>query len=427
MSRESKRIEVLKIALMRGDKGALEEFWHHVERVGSPLIEPLQEQPEVLVTFVYRETKPGNHVLLLGTPANFDGLNHRLINLPNTDLWYLSLPLSRETRTIYGILPNAPHLPEDFIDHPDFGLLNQFFTAMQNHLRADPFNPKSHTIPKGIWLNPKDIHLSLLELPDAPEQPWIEKRDGIAQGTVRKFRFRSQVLGNERNVWLYLPPAVEKGQEKHRGLLVVYDGDAYTSIVPTPTILDNLLHAKKIPPLIAVFFDNPDDPTRDRELGCNPMMPQFVEEELLKTVLDANNIVYDSAKTVIAGSSFGGLGALYAGYYAPKRFPKIISLSGYLGFGSELQREDQWLISQYAQSKPLPLEIYQSVGSLELGPPTFDRKPSFVDANRAMRDVLQQKGYRHHYHEYHGGHDYVCWQDELAKGLIFLFSQRENS
>lgn len=114
-----------------------------------------------------------------------------------------------------------------------------------------------------------------------------------------------------------------------------------------------------------VFFDNPDDPTHDRELGCNPLMPSFIKEELLPAVLDANNIIYDPKNMLIIGSSFGGLGALYAGFTAPASFPKIISLSGYLGFGGEIEREDQWLVSEYAKKEALPLQIYLSVGSLQ--------------------------------------------------------------
>lgn len=423
MELKSLRITTLSKAIKDGDKQALEKFWHYVEQVGAPLLEPIPGQDNWLVTFIYRTTQQANHRLLLGTPANFDALNHRLINLENTDLWYLSLILPPQLRTVYGILPNAPTLPEDFIDQPDFALLGSYFTALQNDLIPDPFNKKGYIVPQGIWLNPKDIHLSLLELPNAPLQPWAQKKKGIAEGSVTQFRFKSRVLGNERNVWLYMPPPVLKEEEKNRALLVFFDGDAYTSIVPTPTILDNLISAKKIPPCIAVFFDNPDDPTRDRELGCNPLMTRFITEELLPAVLDDKNITYDSKNTVIVGSSFGGLGALYAGLVLPKSFSKIISLSGHLSFGGELKREDQWLISEYAQSDRLPLEIYLSVGSLETGPPTFDRKPSFIESNRKMRDVLEKKGYRYFYHEYQGGHDYICWQHELAKGLIFLLSR----
>jgi enterochelin esterase family protein len=58
--------------------------------------------------------------------------------------------------------------------------------------------------------------------------------------------------------------------------MVVFDGAAYLSAVPTPTILDNPIAASRISPIAAVFADNPDQVTRTKELTRNPEFPLFL-------------------------------------------------------------------------------------------------------------------------------------------------------
>jgi enterochelin esterase family protein len=46
------------------------------------------------------------------------------------------------------------------------------------------------------------------------------------------------------------------------------DGESYTTLVPTPTILDNLIHAGKIPAVVALFVGDASPEARDTELNC---------------------------------------------------------------------------------------------------------------------------------------------------------------
>ena len=57
-------------------------------------------------------------------------------------------------------------------------------------------------------------------------------------------RFASSILGNERRVFVYTPPGYSTEHEPY-GLLLLFDGSAYIQLVPTPTIMDNLLSEGK--------------------------------------------------------------------------------------------------------------------------------------------------------------------------------------
>jgi enterochelin esterase family protein len=142
-------------------------------------------------------------------------------------------------------------------------------------------------------------------MPDAPPQPWIARRPGVPAGRVEKRQFKSVALNNEREIAVYLPPSYSAHAEPYP-LLVLFDEDAYLSLIPTPTILDNLIMEGRIPPVIALLVGNAPG-ARDRELLCNPEFSRALVTELLPWAHGLYNFTSDPRHTVVAGSSAGGL------------------------------------------------------------------------------------------------------------------------
>ncbi len=200
--------------------------------------------------------------------------------------------------------------------------------------------------------------------------------------------------------------------------MMLFDGAAYTHYVPTATIPDNLIAQGQIPPLVAVLIDNPNLETRSLVLPCYPPFAEFLAKELIPWIRKTYRVTANPRQTVIAGSSYGGLAATYAGLKHPEIFGKILSQSGSFWWKPEKETEWEWLTRQFALAPKLPLDFYLDVGLLEAG--GVDDSPSQLFANRHMRDVLQAKGYSIHYREYHGGHEYVIWRGTLADGLLAL-------
>jgi enterochelin esterase family protein len=252
----------------------------------------------------------------------------------------------------------------------------------------------------------------------------------VPRGTVEHCRYRSERLADERDLWVYLPPAPPEG------LLVVFDGRSYTTVIPTPTILDNLLAAGHIPPLAAVLLQSPGDSeveqrkARTWELSCNPDFADFLADELLPWVRQNFGVPTPQELTLTAGSSLGGLAAVYAAYRRPEVFGRALSLSGSFwwkpesgtdtAMATEEDEEWEWLTRQLVAAERLPVRFYVNVGILETDAPAG--MPSQVTANRHLRDVLLARGHQVHYAEYAGQHDYACWRGTLADGLIALFA-----
>lgn len=422
---ESPRIKSLRAAIENGRRGSVADFWEKVKKEGTPLIEPLEgDDKKDLVTFLW-EGKPDTHnVLLLWWPYTGQSPDdYRMLRLGETDVWYKTLKIDTHKRFAYRLAINAPHLPVDLgLLTPDLMLLLDAATE------PDPLNPKRWAVRGDDPDAPQHQGFSVVEMPEAPVQPWLEKRQGIPQGKIERHEFTSALLKNKREIGVYLPPGYSRDSKPY-GLLVLFDESVYLNserngtIVPTPTILDNLISEKRIPPIITVFIDNPLD-TRYKELTCDPTFADFLNSELLPWVRRFYNVTADARQTVIGGSSFGALAASCAGLRYPGTFGNILSQSGAYWWTppkrnpSDPDTEPDWMAKQFIASPRLPLRFYMDAGTDELDL-TGDGGDILVP-NRNLRDVLLAKGYEVHYQEFDGGHDGLSWRSTLADGLILL-------
>jgi len=189
-----------------------------------------------------------------------------------------------------------------------------------------------------------------------------------------------------------------------------------------PTTFDNLIAAGAIPPLVAVMVSHISHAAREREMTCNPAFAEFLAQELIPWVRREYHVTTDAARTVLCGTSAGGLAAVHAGLLHPEIFGKILSQSGAFWWSPAGETEPEWLNRQFAASPRLPLAFYLEAGLLEdagagVAPTTL------LGANRRLRDILRGKGYPVHYAEFSGGHVFVCWQGSLADGLLALIGK----
>ena len=423
----SPRLEMLRQALEGGQAGALEQFWQEIEQQGEPLFEPMAGDDEnMLATFLWRAEQETANVIIF-SKLFMEGLadreNGKMERLLDTNLWYRTTKVRRDARLTYSFTPNDSLLPPAQMKNPI-----DYFGAT----KVSPFNPKKQIYESGsdplisqlFYPDGNEEHYgwyrSILEGPDAPAQPYFTFRPDVPHGQLAGMKIKSEILGNERSVAVYTPPGVDPSGDP-TALLIFFDGLAYVSkaFVPAPTILDNLLAEGLIPPVTAVFVDHVIDgeDQRIQELLCNSQFNRFLVEELLPGVRGQYNITHDPARTVIAGSSAGGLGAAFAAYEYPQAFGNVLAQTGAFRFGGQ-GRPECWLIRQFVESELLPLKFYLDVGLYE----DKGRGISSLHIVRHMRDVLQAKGYPVAYADHSGGHDYVVWRQTLVDGLISLIS-----
>jgi enterochelin esterase-like enzyme len=283
----------------------VESQHEHSGRV-SPLVEEL-EDGRCRVTVAYRDDA-ANDIWVIGGLAGADPADRRM--RPAGDGWWeRSYELESDVRTGYW-----------------------FTTALVpsggGDLIADPLNPREHIYTANPdYPEDEDLTLSLIELPRATPFRWSVPAEGAEQGEVVMERIASARLGNERQVFIYTPAGYDTGRTYP--LLICFDGWAYVqqAYVPLPTVLDNLIADGAIPPVVAVLPDSLDSATRARELNQHEPFVEFLADELLPWARERLSFEDDPARTVVAGSSLGGLTAAFCGLRRPDLFGLVLSQS----------------------------------------------------------------------------------------------------
>ena len=246
-----------------------------------------------------------------------------------------------------------------------------------------------------------------------------------AQSRVRQLSIHSALSGTDRDVWVYTPAGYDAHKAGGYPLLVTFDGAAYQSpgYMGVPDILDSLAAAHSAPPFVAVMINSDSPSSRIAELGNNPDYVRFLAEELVPWIRAGWNVTRDPHRTVITGSSAGGLGAAYAAFVHPELFGNVLSQSGAFWRGARGSNDApyEWLTAQYAAAPKKDITFVIDVGERETGHVIGGTGPVFIDANRRLRDVLAQKGYQLTYTEVPGGvHHMTTWRPRLPVDLAAL-------
>lgn len=399
---ESQRLKNLQHAIKAGDSGALETFWQTIAQQGTPMVEPIQgNENHVELTFLWRGSEETNNVILfsaLTARANMDFTakhlaKSHLIQLAGTDVWYKSFRINHDARLSYYLSHNDSLLPaEQRKAESDWATL-----------QPDPLNPNKYVLTH----EDQDWVRSIIDLPGAKPVPWVVPQEDVPGGSVEEHHMPSSFLKNDRRFWIYTPSGYSKDNQPYN-LLVLFDGWRVVHMDPTITVLDNLLAADQIEPTVAVMVGQQD---RMLELGCHEPFNQFLIKELIPWIRENYHVSANPAETTVGGGSAGGLGAVCAGWRHPEVFGNVISQSGYFSWDpfeaeadADVELEFEWITRQIAASPKVNIRLVLSVGTLEHDH-DFLYSPSFLQANRHMRDVLLAKGYQFTYMEVAGGHD----------------------
>ena len=398
---QSPRLQALVRQLAGG--GDTAAFWQEMAASGTPLVEPWSDK-ERLVTFLWRGAQ--HSVRLFGSPS---GNHESLQRLGSSDVWWSSFVMPSDARLSYGMAPDVPNIEGTAIDQR---------RSILATLQRDPLNPRSWAASDdGRVAVDKYQGRSVLQLPDAPAQPWSQPANAPLPGDLQRHWLLSEALGNGRDIWIYRPAGWAQAAQDQRALLVLFDAHAYLRQVPTPQIVERLHAQGLIPNTAVVLVANASSELRNTELPPNPVFADFMGLQLMPW-LAAQGLDVPAARTVIAGSSYGGLASSYMALRHPERFGNVLSLSGSYWWAPSDEAPNA-MARWWAAAPSKAVSFYLDAGLYESA---RGGQAGILETSRELGDVLRAQGYRVTQREHSTGHDYVHWQGSIACGLVALLN-----
>ncbi|NNF61232.1 MAG: enterochelin esterase [Gammaproteobacteria bacterium] len=305
--------------------------------------------------------------------------------LADSDLWATTIELPRGSRIEYKFEVVSNGHRELILD------------PLNDVLAHDPFGANSVCQGYGY------------ERPD-----WTQHDPSVRSGSLEQLHFDSAVFGEQREAVIYLPARFRKN--RRYPLLVVHDGNDYLNFAALQTVLDNLIQALEIPPLIAALIQSPD---RLIEYSGNDMHADFVANELLTQLTDRYPLLDEPQSRCLMGASFGGVAALHTAWRNPGLFGRLLLQSGSFAF-SDLGRHQRGpvfdpvvqFMNEFRKGPgPVANRIYLSCGIYE----------SLIYENRSLVPRLQAEGIEVRFEEARDAHNWENWRDRLRTGLSWLF------
>jgi enterochelin esterase-like enzyme len=274
--------------------------------------------------------------------------------------------------------------------------------------------------------------------PDYANAPESVAVDSVPQGDVREFILYSQdskiypgivrvanmqrdARGNyivpttglsapgpyERHVYVYIPRQLPPG--KPAPFMVVQDGHSYVKRMAN--ILDNMIAAKRLPPLVVVLPDSGGSDAQGSERGLeydtmSDRYSNWVESELLPAVTKNYGITFTSdpeGRAAMGGSS-GAAAAFTMAWYHPERYHKVLSYSG--TFVNQAWPPDpktprgawEYHATILPKAAKKPIRIWMEVGEkdnrFDVPEETWHNWPL---ANNRMAAIFKKKGYDYRY------------------------------
>jgi len=268
---------------------------------------------------------------------------------------------------------------------------------------------------------------SVVHVPGPSTLPW--EINDVPRGEVHHHYYRSAVVGDDRDYYVYTPPGYDPGAKKLYPVLYLLhgfsdDASGWTAVGRANVILDNLIAEGKTKPMLIVMplgYGAPEvlargGPTlRDPNLRMRnyDKFRDSLFTEVIPQVEKSYKVAKDRNSRAIVGLSMGGAESLYIGLNALDRFGWVGSFSAG-GTSEDFNATFPALNSSTAAQLHL---LWIACG-------TEDR---LISSNRQFREWLTSKDIKHTDVETPGAHTWLVWRRNLAAFAPLLFQEKHGN
>jgi enterochelin esterase-like enzyme len=330
---------------------AVDSFMNYARTKGIPFIE------DSTASFLYRGSK--NNLQIAG---DFTSWNPAIsmVKVQGTNLFYHSRVFEINARVDYKIITDGTWI-------------------------LDPENP--NRVSGGFGPN------SELAMPGYV-QPWeIKSNASVPRGTTINKTISNSNTGTNYSLTIYLPDGYDSLNSAGYPTIYFQDGSEYISLGSSTVILDNLIHIKKIEPVIGVFIQS-SDRLKDYIEANREKYRLFFVNELLPLIDSLYKTARDASRRAVIGTSAGANISALISYNHPEYF-------GNCGLHSGAFWPNNNEVVNLIVNGPVKNIKFVSVwGSYE----------SVFTNMRSFRDSLLTLGYAFKWLELPEGHSWGLWR-----------------
>ncbi len=257
--------------------------------------------------------------------------------------------------------------------------------------------------------------------PDYADAPETKVQDGVPQGRIVEFTMDSKdsriykgiakdrkgTVPYQRKVAVYIPAQYKAGDEVP--FIVAQDGLGYRRVLPI--VLNNLIHEKRVPVMVAVMINSGGGDSKGSQRGLeydtvDDTYAKFIEKEVLPKISKDYQIRFTSdpeGRATMGGSS-GGAAAFTMAWFHPDLYRKVLTYSGtYVDQQFPTNRKTPHGAWEYhenliGKSAKKPIRVWLEVSEKDNG---HDRDEAslhnWVMANQRMAAELKAKEYDYRY------------------------------
>lgn len=333
------------------------------------------------VTWLFRSSI-AQSVSVVGDVLGYRPDQTRMTRLQGSDLFYLTTYLPLDAHIAYAFAVDAPETAAR--------------TRWIDRCLPDPLNSQ-----RMIMTSPLRM-MSVLEMPGAA--PLVAGFDAYAETPMfaGAHVVWSAATGCWRRVWVYLPPGYDPATRRYPAVYLL-DGEAYLLSAELPLLLDLLIDAQEMSPVIAVLIEPP--PLR----ASFAMVTSFVVDDVVPWIDEQYATSHDPIDRIIGGADENATRALMIALQRPDVFGGALAQSPQL---PPVRRIAALLERRHAHGGDAS-RCYVDVGRYD--------EPAAIEVTQALCNALLSGGAAVSYQEFAGGRSFAGWRVTLPDALRFHF------
>jgi enterochelin esterase-like enzyme len=270
--------------------------------------------------------------------------------------------------------------------------------------------------PHNVRITPNgDFSNSEAAMPAFRPTPLTEFNRGVRHGTIDSLEWTSaDTLIRPRLVTVYLPPGY--GTASGLPSIYIHDGETARRYAFVTNILDNMIAAKMIPPLVAVFVPSVDR-WQEYSRGKQVRYTRVFCDELVPLIDRRYRTVRNPARRGVMGISDGGYLTL------AMLLARTDVFHCAAGQSSTITPTLSQMLALRQRYAPLPstLRLYLDCGRYDI----VNGEYNFPALNRSFSRELESYGIRHNYREVADGHDWASWRERMPEIFRYLFGREQ--